>query len=103
MKFYIDTSVFGGYWDEEFKEDTRAFLDYTLESNAELIYSDITEEELKEAPQRVRQLEKELEVEGIRMKLIKINQEAEILARNYIVEGALTDKCKNDARHIALA
>jgi hypothetical protein len=27
MKFYIDTSVFGGYWDEEFKEDTRAFLD----------------------------------------------------------------------------
>jgi hypothetical protein len=37
------------------------------------------------------------------MELIKINQEAEILARNYIVEGALTDKCKNDARHIALA
>ena len=32
-----------------------------------------------------------------------MDQEAEVLARNYIKEGALTEKCKNDARHIALA
>ena len=102
MKFYLDTSVFGGYWDEKFEEDTRAFFEYALESNAELIYSDVTEEELKGAPQRVRELEKELGVEGVRMKLIKINEEAEILARHYIEEGALTKKCEDDARHIAL-
>lgn len=37
------------------------------------------------------------------MKLIKTSQEANILASSYIEEGALTKKCENDARHIALA
>ena len=36
MKFYLDTSVFGGYWDEIFKADTIAFLEYVGESSAEL-------------------------------------------------------------------
>jgi len=102
MKFYIDTSVFGGYYDLKFLEDTRAFFRYALESNSELLYSDITEEELKGAPQNVRELEKDLKVEGIRMRLIEIDEEAEILARHYIEEGALSKKCEDDARHIAL-
>ena len=58
MKFYTDTSVFGGYWDEEFKEETRAFFEYVSNNNEELVYSDITAEELIGAPQRVRELEK---------------------------------------------
>ena len=103
MKFYLDTSVWGGYWDKEFKEDTRAFFDYASKSDAELVYSDITERELKGAPQRIRELEEELETEGISMKLIEINEEVEILARHYIKEGALTKKCEDDARHIAPA
>ena len=37
------------------------------------------------------------------MELIEMNDEAERLAENYIKEGALTKKCRNDARHIALA
>lgn len=103
MRFYIDTSVWGGYWDEKFKEDTRAFFNYMKENNIEIVYSDITEKELKGAPPRVRALEQELEAEGISMKLIKTSQEAKILASSYIEEGALTKKCENDARHIALA
>ena len=103
MKFYIDTSVFGGYWDEEFKEETRAFFECVSKDSEELVYSDITEEELKRAPQRVRELEKILEDKGISMKLIEIDEEAEMLAKVYIEEGALSKKCENDARHIALA
>lgn len=103
MKFYIDTSVFGGYWDDIFKEDTIAFLDYAGESNAELIYSDVTKAELESAPQGVRQLVQALEVEGIKIKSIAMNDEAEILAKRYIEEGALTKKCEEDARHVALA
>ena len=104
MKFYLDTSVFGGYWDEIFKEDTIAFLEYAEESNAVLIYSDVTEEEIEGAPQRVRQLVQELkEVEGIKIKGIEMNDEAEILAKTYIEQGALARKCQGDARHIALA
>ena len=103
MKFYIDTSVFGGYWDEEFKEDTRAFFEYVSNNNEELVYSDITEEELIGAPQRVRELEKKLEEQGISMKLIEIDEEGEALAKVYIQEGVLSKKCENDVRHIALA
>lgn len=103
MKFYIDTSVFGGYWDDILKEDTIAFLDYAGESNAELIYSDVTKAELENAPQGVRKLVQALEVEGVKIKSIAMNDEAEILAKRYIEEGALTKKCEEDARHIALA
>ena len=90
-------------WYDEFIVDTISFFDYVLYSNADLIYSDITEEELKGAPQRVKELEKELATEGIFMELIKVNEEAETLANKYIEEGALTKKSEDDARHIALA
>lgn len=104
MKFYIDTSVWGGYWDEKFKEDTRAFFEYIKEDKISAIYSDITVGELEPAPTRVKSLPEELaKRKGIDVQLIKINNEAEILARVYIKEGALTEKCRNDARHIALA
>jgi predicted nucleic acid-binding protein len=104
MKFYLDTSVFGGYWDEIFKEDTIAFLEYAKETNAELIYSDVTKEELEGAPEKVQKLVQSLkEIEGKDIKIIEINDEAEKLAKRYIEEGALTKKCENDARHIALA
>ena len=104
MRFYIDTSVFGGVFDNKFKEDTTAFFDYIGESNAELIYSNITIRELEGAPKKVKQLIQELEDVGeIKVKRININDEAEILARNYIEEGALSEQCEEDARHIALA
>lgn len=104
MKFYLDTSVFGGYWDEIFKEDTIAFLGYAKDNNAEIIYSNITEKELEGAPQKVKKLVQNLnDIEGVRMKAIEMNDEAETLARRYIEEGALTKNCEGDARHIALA
>jgi hypothetical protein len=104
MKFYLDTSVFGGYWDEIFKVDTIAFLEYARDNNAEIIYSDVTEEELEGAPQKVKQLVQNLEeTERIRIKVLEMNDEAEILAKRYIEEGPLAKKCENDARHIALA
>jgi len=104
MKFYLDTSVFGGYWDEIFREDTIAFLEYAGDSNAEIIYSNVTEQELEGAPQKVKQLVQNLnDIQGIRMKAIEMNNEAEILAKRYIEEGALTKKCEGDAKHIALA
>ena len=104
MRFYIDTSVFGGYWDEIFEKDTATFFEYVANNNAEIVYSDITVRELEGAPSRVRELPKKLaELEGMNVKFIKMNEEAEMLAKKYIEEGALIAKCENDARHIALA
>lgn len=104
MKFYIDTSVFGGYWDDIFEEDTAAFFEYAGNNNAELIYSNITMEELEEAPERVRRLTQEIKaIEGVTVNFVKMTLEAEVLAKKYIEDGALTEKCRDDARHIALA
>ena len=101
MKFYIDTSVWGGYWDEEFKEDTRAFFNYMEKNNIVAIYSDVTVEELEGAPQRVERLIKELE--GIKKTYIEIGDEERNLASFYIKEGSLSKKCEDDALHIAVA
>lgn len=104
MRFYLDTSVFGGYFDDEFKDDTRALFEYTRGNGVELIYSDITKAELTPAPRRVRELPQAIvEFEEVNLELIDMDHEAEMLAEKYIAEGALTEKCRNDARHIALA
>jgi predicted nucleic acid-binding protein len=104
MKFYLDTSIFGGLFDEEFEKDTTAFFKYVEESSAEVFYSNITIRELEGAPEIVKGMIQELEeAKKINITRINVNDEAEILAKKYIQEGALTKKCEEDARHIALA
>jgi predicted nucleic acid-binding protein len=104
MKFYLDTSVFGGLFDKEFEEDTANFFKYVEEINAEVFYSNVTIRELEGAPNKVKDLIKQLEEDGkIKITRINTNDEVETLAKNYIQEGALTQKCEEDARHIALA
>ena len=104
MKFYLDTSVFGGLFDKEFEEDTTKFFKYVEEINAEVFYSNITIRELERAPNKIKDLIKKLEEDGkIKITRINTNDEVETLAKNYIQEGALTKKCEEDARHIALA
>ena len=56
QRIYIDTSVVGGYFDEEFKEATTKLF-YRIDNN-EIIFvvSDLLDLELLNAPQHVRQL-----------------------------------------------
>ncbi len=104
MKFYIDTSVFGGYFDREFSEDTIKFFEYIFGQNATVIYSDITISELEKAPKKVIGLIQTLQEENKRrLEYVSNNDEAKSLARRYILEGALTQKSAEDALHIALA
>ena len=51
QRIYLDTSVFGGLYDEEFKEFTEPlFGTHKKKSEFEIIYSNITEKELQNAP-----------------------------------------------------
>jgi hypothetical protein len=56
QRIYIDTSVVGGYFDEEFSEATQGLFK-RLESN-EIIFvvSDLLDLELTSAPKNVREL-----------------------------------------------
>jgi len=104
MKFYLDTSVFGGIFDKEFEYDTAKFFKYVEEIKAEIIYSNIVIRELEKSPEHVKNIIQVLgEEKKINIRRININDAAEDLAKTYIKEGALTKQCEEDARHIALA
>ena len=56
QRIYIDTSVVGGYFDEEFMEATIALFQRLENREIIFIISDLLDLELISAPQKVREL-----------------------------------------------
>ena len=50
--YYIDTSVFGGYFDIEFEDTTKKLITEILENKITILYSEMTETELVKAPEK---------------------------------------------------
>ena len=101
MKFYVDTSVWGGHEDEEFEEWTIPFFQQARQGRFPIVLSDVTVRELVPAPLRVRQLTDS--IPDPYLELVSLTEEQDILAQHYISEGALTPKYESDAQHIAIA
>jgi hypothetical protein len=101
MKFYVDTSVWGGNEDEEFEEWTIPFFEQARQGKFTIILSDVTIRELVSAPLRVRQLTDS--IPHAFLELVSLTKEQDILAQHYIKEGALTSKYESDAQHIAIS
>lgn len=59
-RIYLDTSVYGGYFDEEFSEHTIPLFDRIRNNEFILLYSSVTQEELVNAPEKVKELVKSL-------------------------------------------
>jgi len=101
QRLYIDTSVIGGYFDDEFKEATQSFFE-RIEAKEFIIYfSEVNETELILAPQHVKDVKLKIPKECLRY--LEIDDEVELLAQTYISEKALGKASSNDAYHIALA
>lgn len=83
---YIDTSVFGGYFDEEFSEWSVALFSDFKEGTNHIMLSDLTLQELEYAPANVRGLLDELPDDKIVP--VENSEEAVKLAEVYIKEGA---------------
>ena len=101
MKFYVDTSVWGGYYDKEFSEWTIPFFEQARQGKITIVLSDITIGELQDAPEDVRRLPETIPPDYI--ELIDVTDEHLGLADNYVKEGALTPKFLSDAQHIAIS
>ena len=56
QRLYLDTSVFGGYFDKEFSEQTIPLFNRIKNGEFILLYSAITQDELENAPQNVKEL-----------------------------------------------
>ena len=60
LRLYLDTSVFGGFFDPEFSIETMQIFDLVAEGEILCIYSDLCEEELILAPSRISELLKKV-------------------------------------------
>ena len=101
MVVYVDTSVIGGCFYEEFEEWSILLFQEFLYGKKVMMLSDLTLQELELAKFKVR--EKVKEIPQNQISNIFVNDEVIHLAEKYIEEGALTLKSYNDALHIALA
>ena len=101
QRIYIDTSVVGGYFDEEFKDATTALFQRLENGEIIFVVSDLLDLELINAPQRVRELLYNYSADKFfRVDLI---EEAIKLADTYISEKVVGKTSLEDCRHIALA
>ncbi|HUZ61185.1 MAG TPA: type II toxin-antitoxin system VapC family toxin [Hanamia sp.] len=101
QRFYFDTSVFGGVCDIEFEEVSIQLFEKVKLGQIICVYSDLTEGELFEAPQKVKTFFGDLKKEDI--EILTVNDEAVNLARKYIDEKVVGETSFDDCIHIALA
>ena len=101
QRIYIDTSVIGGYYDKEFSEASQLLFEKFKSGEWILVHSEVTDQELFEAPLRVRKLIQDIPDSHIEH--IKISEEATRLADRYIFENVVGESSSADCLHIALA
>lgn len=101
QRIYIDTSVFGGYFDTEFSEHTIPLFDRIRNNEFTLLFSSGTQDELTNAPENVKELVKSLKTEWA--EFLDITNESVVLATNYINEKVVGTTNYADCLHIAIA
>lgn len=98
-KVYLDTSVFGGYFDDEFEEDTKIFFQKVIDTNIQIIVSDVLETELYKAPTFIIGFYEKLS----NIKRVELSEVERNLAQNYINENVVGKTSLADCQHIAIA
>ncbi|MEX0823631.1 MAG: hypothetical protein WD008_04535, partial [Balneolaceae bacterium] len=98
---YVDTSVFGGKFDEEFGYWTQKFFDQVIADNIKLLKSDVVDDELRGAPDFVHKFVNSLPDKIIQH--IELSEEAIFLGEQYIKEEIVGKASRADCFHIAIA
>ncbi len=99
QRIYIDTSVIGGCFDEEFAEWSNLLFEEFEQGKKIAVVSDIVLKELSNAYDYIK--EKLYLIPKENFLLVEVNSEIESLADLYINSNALTYKSYDDALHIA--
>lgn len=101
QRIYIDTSVVGGCFDEEFKEATTKLFERLVNKEVIFVVSDLLDLELLNAPSYVR--EHLFQYSADSFQRVELTEEAVTLAERYIEEKVVGKTSVEDCRHIALA
>jgi len=97
----VDTSVIGGYFDREFENDSQLLFEKFNSGEWILVYSEVTEQELFDAPMKVRNLLQS--VPKAHVEYCQLSPEANQLAERYIFEDVVGKTSLADCMHIAIA
>lgn len=100
-RIYIDTSVIGGCLDDEFSVWSNALFEEFHNGLKVAVVSDLTRQELDEAPESVKEILSSLLDE--RLENVFLGPEAVALADAYIADEVVGTKHIVDAQHIAIA
>ncbi len=101
QRIYIDTSIVGGYFDQEFKETTIKLFERLEKKEIIFVISDLLDLELINASIHVRELL--LKYSADKFERIELTEEAIKLADTYILNKVVGRTSLEDCRHIALA
>ncbi len=100
-RIYIDTSIVGGFYDIEFEKETKILFERLKNKEIIFVVSDLLDLELKNAPERVKNLL--LEYSSDCFQRVEITEECENLAQEYINEKVVGRTSYEDCLHIAVA
>ena len=101
QRIYIDTSIVGGYFDEEFKEATNMLFQRLEKREVKFVVSDLLDLELLNAPAHVKELLYNFSPDFFER--VELTNETLQLADTYIEEKVVGKTSVEDCRHIALA
>ena len=101
QRIYMDTSVVGGYFDEEFAEATVKLFERLENGEVIFVVSDLLDLELVNAPENVRELLHLYAADSFER--VELTDESLALADKYIAEKVVGETSLEDCRHIALA
>jgi predicted nucleic acid-binding protein len=101
LKIYLDTSILGGYFDDEFATESKILIDQCIQGKFIILLSEVVLEELRLAPDEVK--DKLMLLPQDKIEILKITPLVIELRNAYITAGVLGPKSVNDATHVALA
>jgi hypothetical protein len=101
QRIYIDTSVIGGHFDEEFEFYTKLFFEKVEKGTFKVIFSDLLATELKGAPEEI--LTFYHSIPKTQIEYVEQTEDSILLGEEYLNEGVVGKTSRTDCRHIALA
>ena len=101
LRIYVDTSVIGGVYDEEFAESSRSFFERVYRKEFTIIVSEMIYRELEQAPVKVQDVLSDIPDDCLEE--ISIDEEVHALKEAYMKEKVIGLKWEGDALHVAAA
>ena len=100
-RIYLDTSVIGGCYDDEFSEWSNKLITECRSGVFIPVVSELTEAEISKAPIPVQQIL--IDLLNHNCEVLEETEETIELAQKYIQNNILPKKFEDDARHVAIA